>query len=239
MNLLDLTLPTPEANLAVDEALLNEAEAGTCGANVLRLWESPRPFVVIGRASRRDQEVDLAACDEAHVPVLRRCSGGTAVVAGPGCLMYAVILKHADNPELSGVDAAHQFVMSRMQKALQTVSANVEFRGTCDLCIGDRKISGNSLRLKRQHLLYHGTVLYDFDLESIERLLATPPRQPAYRNQRTHRTFVTNLPVSANSLREAICREWKVSDALQTWPESTTSQLVEDRYSKDEWHNRL
>ena len=43
MRLLDLTLPDPAENLALDEALLLAAEGG--GPEVLRLWEQPTPAV--------------------------------------------------------------------------------------------------------------------------------------------------------------------------------------------------
>jgi lipoate-protein ligase A len=49
MKLLDLTLPTPAENLALDEALLDAAEAGELPDEVLRLWEFPQAVVVIGR----------------------------------------------------------------------------------------------------------------------------------------------------------------------------------------------
>src|SRR5258705_289501 len=42
MRFLDLTLPAAAENLALDEALLLEAEAGSAG-EILRLWEWPRP----------------------------------------------------------------------------------------------------------------------------------------------------------------------------------------------------
>ena len=54
---LDMTLPTPAENLALDEALLETAEAEGDAAEYLRLWESPVPCVVIGRASRLAGEV--------------------------------------------------------------------------------------------------------------------------------------------------------------------------------------
>ena len=186
MKLLDLTLPTPEANLAIDEALLNESENAALGeagnyANTLRLWESPDTMVVIGRGSRRSVEANVPECERQGVPILRRCSGGTSVLAGPGCLMYAVVLSYEEHPELKSVDVTHQFVMKRMQQALLTLKPDVQFRGSSDLAIGERKISGNSLRCKRRHLLYHGTVLYDFPLEKISTLLGTPPRMPDYR----------------------------------------------------------
>src|SRR5881394_616969 len=90
MQLLDLTLPSPAENLALDEALLEAAEAGELAGDVLRLWEMPQPAVIVGRSSRLAEEVDAPAVRAAQVPVLRRASGGAAVVVGPGCLMYSV-----------------------------------------------------------------------------------------------------------------------------------------------------
>ena len=94
MKLLDLTLPSPAENLALDEALLEAAEAGELAGDVLRLWEMPQPAVIVGRSSRLAEEVDAPAVRAAQVPVLRRASGGAAVVVGPGCLMYSVVLRY-------------------------------------------------------------------------------------------------------------------------------------------------
>jgi len=243
MRLLDLTLSTPEENLALDEVMLNESETAEFGepgnfANVLRLWESPHPFVVIGRGSKRNVEANVSACEAAGVPILRRCSGGTAVVAGPGCLMYAVVLSYEEHPNLRSVDAAHRFVMTRMQRALLTLSPEVQYRGSCDLAIGERKISGNSLRCKRRHVLYHGTVLYDFPLEQISSYLGTPPRMPDYREERPHDTFLANFAFPQNAIREAIVNEWQATKQLEIWPEAET-RLLADRYAKAEWNERL
>src|SRR6185437_14246053 len=57
VDFLDLTLPTAEENLALDEALLLEAEAGRRG-ETLRLWEHPHPAVVLGAGCRLLDDVD-------------------------------------------------------------------------------------------------------------------------------------------------------------------------------------
>lgn len=239
MRLLNLTLPTPEANLALDEALLNAAEADNSCSGVLRLWESRQPFVAMGRASKVDQEVNHVVCKADNVPILRRCSGGTSVVAGPGCLMYGVILAYEDYPQLRVVEQAHRFVMEQMRSALITLCPDIEFRGTCDLTLGDRKFSGNALRCKRNNLLYHGTVLYDFPLRLIEKWLGSePPRQPDYRQGRNHDSFVSNLPAEVEQIRQAICDQWKITGLLTEWPVAETESLVRDRYAKAEWHQR-
>ena len=81
MRYLDLTLPGAAENLALDETLLQQAEAAGCPTETLRLWEAARPMVVLGRSSKIEAEVHLDACRELDVPVLRRTSGGAAVLA--------------------------------------------------------------------------------------------------------------------------------------------------------------
>jgi len=238
MKVLDLTLSSPELNLALDEALLDGAENSPKPTEVLRLWESPTQMVVMGRASKVAEEVDVNECRHAGIPILRRCSGGTSIVAGPGCLMYAVVLDYELHPELRIVEQAHRFVMERMQLALSMLDPRVEYRGSCDLAIEERKISGNSLRCKRRHLLYHGTVLYDFPLEIIEHLLGTPPRQSAYRAGRNHSAFVTNLPHPVSKIRQAICSGWNADEQIEVWPQAATELLVTTQYSQESWNLR-
>ncbi|HUY92062.1 MAG TPA: lipoate--protein ligase family protein, partial [Pirellulales bacterium] len=218
MLLLDLTLPSAEANLALDEALLEQAEASGRPQECLRLWEPAGPLVVIGRSSLAEQEVDEAACRRRGAPIFRRTSGGAAIVAAPGCLMYAVVLSLELRPQLRSIDEAHRFVLGKLVEAIRPLAPEVERRGTSDLAMGDRKFSGNSLRVKREHLLYHGTLLYDFPLELIETCLRTPPRQPEYRARRSHLDFVTNLPVGAAALRRAIVGAWAADEPLENWP---------------------
>jgi lipoate---protein ligase len=238
VKLLDLTLPTPAENVALDEALLDAAETGELNDDVLRLWESLQPMVVIGRSSRVAEEVDLAACDAAGVPVLRRASGGAAIVAGPGCLMYGLVLRYAGREHLRMLDQAHQHVLGAVASALGKIVPGVQHVGTSDLAIGNQKFSGNSVRCKREHLLYHGTLLYAFDLPLVERLLRMPPRQPVYRNGRSHDKFIANLDVSATDLKRALIEGFAAAQPLAEWPRSRTEQLVGERYLLAAWNRQ-
>ena len=77
---LDLTLPTPAENLACDEALLDWCDGGASAEGILRLWEAREPFIVLGYANHAAAAADLDACRAHGIPVLRRCSGGGAVL---------------------------------------------------------------------------------------------------------------------------------------------------------------
>ena len=236
MHLLDLTLDTPAENLALDEALLEAAESGEGPGSVLRLWESPAAAVIVGRSSRVDEEVDRAACAQRGIPILRRTSGGAAVAIGPGCLMHSVVLSCREHPPLRMIGEAHRHVLGVVASALRTLMPEVEPAGTSDLALGGRKFSGNSLRLKRDHLLYHGTLLYAFPLDLIAACLKSPPRQPDYRARREHLDFVMNAPAAPESLRAALVEAWHAKQPHFDWPESLTRRLAEDRYTRDEWH---
>lgn len=258
---LALTLPTAAENLALDEALLDWAETDGSTAEFLRIWESPYPMVVVGRSSRVEQEVHVEVCQERGIPVLRRSSGGAAIVAGPGCLMFAVVLSHELRPQLRDIRRAHCEILGQLAEALRPeltpLGRSIAQAGTSDLVIklgagnreqGDascsplvendsvRKFSGNSLRAKRTHLLYHGTLLYDFDLALVEICLKQPPRQPDYREARAHRDFVTNLPLSRGALIEAIDAAWPTQADVDNWPQEIVATLVAERFGRHTWN---
>ena len=225
-------------HLALDEALLVSAESGERG-EALRVWEMPSHVVVAGRSTRVHQEIAVEYCEERGIEILRRCSGGASVVAGPGCLMYSVVLRLDARGDLRKVDVAHHYVMSRILQALRFQLADAEFKGTCDLTWQNRKCSGNSLRVTREHLLYHGTLLYDFDLPLIGRCLKLAPRQPEYRMGRDHREFVTNVPVDASRFAEDLSLVFEVDqqdDAASAMALAT--KLRSERYDDPSWHFR-
>jgi lipoate-protein ligase A len=246
MQRFDLTLPTPAENLAFDEAILEWAEENAPSGEFLRLWESPQPMVVVGRSSRVAKEVNEEFCREAGIPILRRSSGGAAIVTGPGCLMYALVLSYAVRPELKDITRAHAFILKQLTTSLGpllTQAGAIACGGTSDLAIHDRedatlirKFSGNSLRMKRMHLLYHGTLLYAFDLGLIEKCLRMPPRQPNYRRARPHRDFVMNVPVTRQQLAGAVAAAFPMASAPTDVPKSWVDKIVAERFSNDNWN---
>ena len=233
MQSVEETLDDPADHLALDEALLLESK------DAIRIWEFSQPVVIAGRSSRIDDEIDREYCQAAKIPILRRCTGGAAVVGGPGCLMYSVVLNTDDQPQLHRIDAAHQHVMTRVLHAMQIQIPETRWQGICDLTWRNKKFSGNSLRITRDSLLYHGTILYDFDLNLIARCLCAAPRQPDYRAGRDHESFVTNVPIDPERLKADLLRHFHAAG------KSCTNallpgirQLRTGRYDLDAWNFR-
>lgn len=248
MTLLDLTLPSPAENLALEEALLDAAESGQSG-EVLRFWESPTPFVVVGYANKVTAEVNVAACKAKGIPILRRCSGGGTVVQGPGCLNYAVILRITDTGPTRSISAANQFVMERIRAGIQSAIGHrpsaISIQGHTDLAIvtphaprpTPLKFSGNAQRRRKNFLLFHGTLLLNFNLPLISALLNMPSLQPDYRAARSHEQFLTNLNLSSDAIKQALAAEWQAAP-LATPPPQLAAELVQ-KYRTGEWNWKL
>ncbi|HZO85178.1 MAG TPA: lipoate--protein ligase family protein [Verrucomicrobiae bacterium] len=237
MHYADATFETPAENIACDEALVEFCEAGLMD-EVLRFWESSTPFVVVGYGNHVDVEVHRGACEKDGVPILRRCSGGGAVVQGPGCLNYSLVLNINRHPELANITAANCHIMKRNAAVLSKVlGVEVSVEGYTDLAVSGRKFSGNAQRRKRTHLLFHGTFLLEgFDFTPLSRYLKHPSREPEYRGTRSHDNFITRIPLSAGKIQSAMREEWGASKALKSIPDEPLRTLVATRYSRTEWN---
>ena len=260
MKWLDRTFDTPAENLACDEALLDLCDEA--GVEVLRCWESRQIFVVVGYGNRVESEVHVEECRRRGVPILRRCSGGGTVVQGPGCLNYNLTLRLPESGPLTTVTGTNDFVMERQRAALEKLlGASVSVQGHTDLAWQEvervtgtpalpsplspptsappwQKFSGNAQRRRRRALVFHGTMLHDFDLGLIDALLNFPSAQPDYRAGRGHAEFVRNIPAPASDLRTALRTAWSAKEILPAVPRDRLAALLRDHYSNENWNRR-
>jgi lipoate-protein ligase A len=176
------------------------------------------------------------------VAIARRSSGGGTVVIGPGALNFSVILPIDASPELKGVDTAQRFVLGRTLEAIRRAGPFAEMLGSGDLTLGLRKFSGSAQRRLRHNLLIHASLLYNFPLDRIDRYTLMPPRRPAYREDRPHANFVTNLPLPRDHLVAALREAWLPESGPvvpAVIPEQSLRTLIETKFSEMGWIERL
>ena len=236
MEYCELTLESAAENLACDEALLDQAEAGLA-EEVLRVWEPGEHFVVVGYGNRAATEVNLPFCQLNRIPVLRRCTGGGTVLQGPGCLNYSLILRIAESAQLQSISGTAKFILERHQAALgASLQAAVEMRGQSDLAIGGLKFSGNAQRRRKQFLIFHGTFLLGLDISLAGKALLPPSRQPDYRQNRSHADFLMNLRVPAEGIKRSLREIWGAVEPIKIVPSEQISVLCREKYGCDEWN---
>ena len=186
-------------NLELDRSLFQSLEARE-EAQTLRMWESPVAVVVLGRSGVIARDVVEDACVADGVAILRRDSGGGAVLLGPGCLNYSLLLSLGRHPELRDVRASYGLILGCLIQALAI--PGLEIRGLSDLAIRGRKVSGNAQRRGYRALVHHGTLLYALDPGLAKKYLKEPLRQPDYRQNRRHVEFLCNLPLGAGEIKK-------------------------------------
>ena len=157
--------------MAADLVLLDEVDAGAPPA--LRLYRWSPPALSLGRF-QPETDVDRAACERLGVEVVRRPSGGKALLHG-GDLTYAVALPrpvgaqggvHAVYALVAGAliaGLAHLGVAARIARNDGPPAGPVCFAGQqgADLRVGDRKLCGSAQVRTSRAVLQHGAVLLD------------------------------------------------------------------------------
>ncbi len=221
MRLIETGLSHARDNVDFDAALFHRMEREG-GAETLRFWEASARAVVVGALGVVESDVHEHACLADDVPIVRRISGGGAVLVGIGCLNYSLVLSLDARPELRHVADSYRLILGRVVAALAI--PRLAMRGMSDLALDGRKVSGNSQRRGRRALLHHGTLLYAFEISSIARYLKEPVRQPAYRTGRPHEAFVMNIPVaSTDALKMAMAQALGATVALDARPDLIAS----------------
>jgi lipoate-protein ligase A len=237
LRLLDLNFETPAQNLACDEALLEELEAGV-GEPTLRFWQSHVAFVVLGYSNSIAAEVNRAECERRGIPILRRSSGGGTVVQGLGCLNYNLTLPITD--ETASITETNCFVMRRNCDTLaELLKRDVQIQGHTDLAIDGLKFSGNAQRRKSRALVFHGSILLNFDLGLIEAVLAHPSKEPEYRARRSHREFLMNLNVPADAVKSVLSKAWSATEVVKGPSHIRIEALVKERYENPAWNEKF
>jgi lipoate-protein ligase A len=155
------------------------------------IYTVARPVVVLGRGSDAAVELRLDACLGDAVPILRRRGGGCAVVLDPGCVVVAISVAAAGLGEnLEHFARLNALVIDALVAA---GAPGVGRAGTSDLVVGDRKVGGTCIYRTRGVVHYAASLLAAPDVALMERYLAHPPREPAYRRGRRHADFVARL----------------------------------------------
>lgn len=154
--------------MAADLALLDAVACG--GPPTLRWYRWDPPALSLGRF-QPDTDVDRDACARLGVEVVRRPTGGRALLHG-GDLTYALALPQPAGAE-GTVDATYRFIAAGIVAGLAALG--VEAAVACqqgpagpvclatqqgaDLRVGDRKVCGSAQVRRRGVVLQHGSIL--------------------------------------------------------------------------------
>nr|MDO8114786.1 biotin/lipoate A/B protein ligase family protein [Candidatus Sigynarchaeota archaeon] len=168
-------------NMAIDEAILVTRIKGLV-PNTVRVYQWSPSTVTIGRHQSVALEVDTAEINRRKFQLVRRISGGGAVLhAESKEITYSVVAKIPDltgsfRGTKNGVEAIYQVILDAIQKTLSKISLSpVAGVIHCPaLLLDGKKFSGNAQCIKNGYVLQHGTILLSVDPDEMYSVLKPP-----------------------------------------------------------------
>jgi len=172
-------------NLALDEAIFQSVRTGA-SPPTLRLYRWSAPALSIGYSQDRDRDVDVDACRARGIEVIRRITGGRAVLHDAE-VTYSVAVPAGLPGFGTGLDEAYRMVAAGLIAGLRLLGLRAAapssrprdpsrphrhaacFAATArhEIAVEGRKLIGSAQRREGGAFLQHGSIL----LESHEELL--------------------------------------------------------------------
>ncbi len=170
--LLDTGYLSAAENMALDAVLL-EARAKGLIPNTIRFLSFDPAAVLVGYHQNVDQEVRLAYVEKRGIQVNRRLTGGGAIFFDKDSLGWEIVASKESVPSRDR-EALFRAMSIGVVRALNALGIPAEFRPKNDIEVNGRKISGTGGTENGTAFLFQGTLLVDFDVETMVRALRIP-----------------------------------------------------------------
>ena len=145
------------------------------------------PTVIYGRHQQREAEVNLPYCEAHGIAVVQRKSGGGCVYADQGNLMLSLI-----SPDTHS-EAVFARFMLRLAATLQVLGLPAVSTAHNDILVDGKKVSGNACYALPNATIVHGTLLYDVDMDALEKAITPSEAKLQKHAVRSVRQRVMNI----------------------------------------------
>jgi lipoate-protein ligase A len=247
--------------MAIDEAIVRAVSVGLVPAT-LRLYAWQPPCLSLGRAQAGD-EVDRGACTRDGVHVVRRATGGRAILHTDE-LTYSVVAPPDDARLAGDIIASYRRLSRALLSALQYLDVGAESRltehearATNPVCFqvpshyeltteDGRKLVGSAQMRTSDAVLQHGTIPLVGDIARICRYLMDPPDADHVRARAATLESALGRPVTWDEAAEAMMAGFSAALNLTLTRSSLVAEegkwiaeLCEKKYANDAWTWRL
>ncbi|MBZ4686551.1 MAG: biotin/lipoate protein ligase [Clostridiales bacterium] len=264
--LLDTGAATAAENMAIDEALLILHAEGKSPPTI-RFYRWNPPAISLGYFQQLEKEINIEACRDEGVEVVRRITGGRAIFHD--CELTYSLVALEENPKVSGsITESYLKIARGLQAGLQKMGAALEMTerpvksgnktAACfdapswyELVWQGKKVTGSAQTRKNGAILQHGSIPFSMDSVKFFRLLNFP-------SDKIREKLTSSFEEKACSLEQVLKREvsfQEVAGAIKegmeeqldiklipgelTDREKTIAQkLVTEKYATKEWNAR-
>jgi len=241
------TGPLPAANnMALDKVILTSLGCGQA-SNTLRFLEFSPPCVLIGYHQAVELEVEEEYCRQHGIEINRRITGGGNLYLDEGQLGWE-IFAHKETRGIPGnLEDMYRLMCEGVVTGLAKLGVEARFRPKNEIEVEGRKISGSGGTEMGNAFLYHGTLLTDFDVDTMIKCLKLPINKFDDQQIQTFRRrviclrevlgYLPTIPVIKRSLAEGFAEAFKISlepgDLMEN--EKLLWEKELPRFQSEEW----
>lgn len=188
--ILDTGLRRAAENIALNRALLEARQADEAPSTLRFLRFTPS--ALLGFHQSAEQELNLEYCRAQGVTIQRRITGGGAIYFDETQLGWELYL-HKSDLGCADMQAISQRICTAAARGIQALGVDAQYRPRNDIEVDGRKISGSGGAFDGAALLFQGTLLIQFDVEKMLRVLRIPAEKLSDKAIASARERVVNL----------------------------------------------
>ena len=178
MKFIPYSVHTGEKNMAVDEELLDDAVGSGASDIIFRLYGWNPKCISLGRNQK-------SVFSTGNIPVVRRLTGGRALLHDDE-ITYSCIAPCSLIPNGEKVTESYKYISKFLIDFFKILGAELDFGENkkvatnfdycmlistgADVCYKGKKIIGSAQCRKNGYILQHGSILYSYDKELLEKL---------------------------------------------------------------------
>ncbi|MEW5913565.1 MAG: biotin/lipoate A/B protein ligase family protein [Thermodesulfobacteriota bacterium] len=184
------------------------------GREGLILCSPAEPYVCLGYSQDPSQELDLAHCRAAGLPLFRREVGGGAVYLDHEQVFWQLVLRR-DNPLAPRRrEAFFRRFLAPVVEAYRELGVEARLEPPDEVAVGQRKIAGTGAGEIGECLVLVGNLMRSFDCAAMARLLRAPSPEFRRRYQASMEANLTSIRRELGPAREAALSDRDLYEAL-------------------------
>jgi lipoate-protein ligase A len=185
-------------NMAVDEVLLDfVSQSSTTPITFLRFYQWKEPTLSIGYSQKARKVVDFTFCKSRGIQIIRRPTGGKAVLHDQE-LTYSLVSNDVEYFPIHDISGTYQLIAEALSSGLKKMGIQTVLAGSIsrigsnfrdqsypqfacfavanhhEILWKNRKLIGSAQRRTQQGFLQHGSVLIEFDSKLLAGALGLP-----------------------------------------------------------------
>ncbi|WP_417507480.1 lipoate--protein ligase family protein [Microbacterium sp.] len=223
---------SPRMNLALDEVLTARVGEGR-RRPTLRIWEWDESAVVIGSFQSYRNEVDPEGAARHGFDVVRRISGGGAMLMAAGQIItYSLYVPASLVAGMTFADS-YAFLDDWVLQALRSLGIDAVYQPLNDIASPTGKIGGAAQkRLANGGVLHHATLSYDIDGQVMTEVLRIGREKLSDKGTTSAAKRVDPLRSQTGLERAEIIERFK--DTFRSLTDAETGAITADEYADAE-----